>query len=148
MPTMLLVHAAATFALIGLVWTVQLAIYPQFVHVGADGFGSYHARYARGIAFVVGPLMVLELVTGIRLMAQVTPGSSMAVEWSAFGLLLVNWAVTGLVSVPLHKKLGAAYSERSARLLAATNWIRTGAWTLRGVLVAVLVQRAFGAAQP
>lgn len=141
--TMLLVHAAATFALVGLIWTVQLAIYPLFERIEPNTFRVYHEQYTRRIGVVVAPLMAIELFTGIRLMSEVTPGSSMAVEWSAFGLVLVIWGMTAFVSVPLHRKLSARYDVRSVRLLAATNWVRTAAWSLRGVLVAVLVSREF-----
>jgi hypothetical protein len=140
---LLLVHAAATFALFGLVWTVQLAIYPLFEQVGEAAFRTYHQRYTRRIGFVVVPLMGVELVTGIRLMSQVTPGASMAVEWSAFLLILLIWGTTVMLSVPLHHKLGVQYKASTARLLTATNWIRTGAWTLRAGLVGSLVWAEF-----
>lgn len=140
---LLLIHAAATFALFGLIWTVQLAIYPLYERVGEAAFRTYHRSYTRRIGFVVAPLMVVELVTGIRLMSQVTPGASMAVEWSAFMLILVIWAATLMLSAPLHHKLGVQYRVSTARLLTATNWIRTGAWTLRAGLVGSLVWTEF-----
>ncbi|WP_145182701.1 hypothetical protein [Planctomycetes bacterium Pla163] len=143
MQDLLLIHAAATFALFGLVWTVQLAIYPLFEQVGEAGFHAYHQRYTRRMGFVVAPLMVVELVTGIRLMSQVTPGASMAVEWSAFLLILLIWGTTAMVSVPLHNKLGAQFKASTARMLTATNWIRTGAWTLRAGLVGWMVWTEF-----
>lgn len=143
MDTLLLVHAAATFALIGLIWTVQLAIYPLFERVGERAFREYHERYSRRIAVVVAPLMAVELFTGVRLMSQLEVGASMAVEWSAFTLIVLIWGTTFVLSVPLHHKLGVQFKASTARLLTATNWIRTVAWTLRGILVGAMVSRAF-----
>jgi hypothetical protein len=36
-------------------------VYPQFGRVGAAEFAAYHAAHARGITYVVGPLMVAAL---------------------------------------------------------------------------------------
>ena len=47
MTSLLAVHAAATWALVGLIWTVQLVHYPLFAQVGADTFRSYHARHTQ-----------------------------------------------------------------------------------------------------
>ena len=54
-----------------------------------------------------------------------------------FGLILVLiiWASTFFVQVPLHEKLAAAFDAKVQQRLVLTNWIRTIAWTLRGALV-------------
>jgi hypothetical protein len=52
----LLAHFAATCAMAGVIWIVQLVIYPQFSHVGAEAFPPYHAQYTGLVTLVVGPL--------------------------------------------------------------------------------------------
>lgn len=139
MDALFVAHVAATFALTGLVWVVQLAIYPLLARVGPERFVDFHAAYTRRIGFVVAPLMLVELFTGVRLMSIVEPGTSMAVEWTAFILLVLVWASTLMVQMPLHKRLERGFDESRVRLLVHTNWLRTVAWTLRAVLIGVLL---------
>jgi hypothetical protein len=139
MDAIFVAHAAATFALTGLVWVVQLAVYPLFLRVGAEQFVPYHAAYTRRVGFVVAPLMLVEVFTGVRLMSVVEPGTSMAVEWTAFILIVLVWASTIMVQVPLHKRLERGYDEARVRLLVNTNWLRTVAWSLRAGLIGVLL---------
>ncbi|MBL9160290.1 MAG: hypothetical protein JNJ70_22605 [Verrucomicrobiales bacterium] len=140
----LLVHAAATWALVGLIWVVQLVVYPAFAMVGKEGFGDYHAAHSRNITWVVGPLMLAELATALVLLATGTGGG---VFGASLALLALIWVSTGLVQVPLHQRLSSGKDEKVIRSLVRTNWIRTVAWTLRGVAVAVMLAAARDFAQ-
>lgn len=139
MDVLFVAHAAATFALVGLVWVVQLAVYPLLARVGPEHFAAYHAAYTRRIGWVAGPLMLVELFTGVRLMSIVEPGTSMAVEWTAFVLIVLVWGSTIMVQMPLHGRLARGFDAERARLLVGTNWVRTVAWSVRGALVASLL---------
>jgi hypothetical protein len=55
--------------------------------------------------------------------------------WLGFALVLVIWIATMTTSVPMHARLGQGADEAALRRLVRTNWIRTLAWTARGVLV-------------
>jgi hypothetical protein len=50
-------------------------------------------------------------------------------------LLAVIWLSTALVQVPCHKRLSQGFDAATHRRLVGTNWIRTVAWSLRGLLV-------------
>lgn len=130
---MLLLHAVVTWALVGLIWTVQLAIYPQFAVVGREAFAAYHARYTTGIGRVVAPLMLVELLTGALWVGQ-APGAIAA--WAGLGLIAALWGLTAWVQVPQHRRLARGWDESVARQLVRGNWVRVGLWTLRGLLVA------------
>ena len=54
---MLTVHLAATAAMVGLLWFVQLVYYPLFALVGPDGFVEYEHSHQQRTSYVVGPLM-------------------------------------------------------------------------------------------
>jgi hypothetical protein len=54
----------------------------------------------------------------------------------SLGLIGVNWLSTAIVQVPLHRRLEQGFEAGAHGRLVATNWVRTGAWTARGVLVA------------
>ncbi len=129
MTGLLAVHAAATWALVGLIWTVQLVHYPLFSNVGADNFRNYHARHTRQITWIVGPCMLIELVTAALLFAR---GGSEPWLLVSFVPLAFNWLATWRVQVPLHRRLAAGFDPAVHRRLVAGNWWRTAAWSIRG----------------
>ncbi len=137
MTPLLATHASATWALVGLVWTVQLVQYPLFANVGTDAFPAFHARHARQITWVVGPLMLTELATAGLLVARGTRS-----PWLLASLvpLAVVWLSTWLVQVPLHDQLSRGFDADAHARLVATNWTRTAAWTLRGACVWLAVR--------
>lgn len=127
-----MVHVAATWALVGLIWTVQVAVYPQFAVVKPEGFGRWHAGYTRSIGLVVVPLMMVEMVTGL---IWVWIEADSALAWAGLGLMAINWACTALVQVPQHRRLGGGFDAQLVVELVRGNWIRTVVWSLRGLLV-------------
>lgn len=57
----LLVQVASTWAMVGVIWLVQLCQYPLFGAVGPASFPGFHAGHGRRISLVVVPSMLLEL---------------------------------------------------------------------------------------
>lgn len=130
-----LIHLAATLFLVGLIWVVQVVHYPLFAHVGAEQFHGYWRGHTRLITWLVAPSMFTEVATAVLLFAVRPPGLSLVVLVVAFGLLVLNWLSTWLVQIPCHERLGRRFDPATLRQLVLTNWVRTAAWTLRGVLV-------------
>ena len=61
---LLLAHAASTCALAGLVWVVQLVVYPGFREVGpTHAWPAAHAAHSRRISLTVGPPWMVQAVT-------------------------------------------------------------------------------------
>ena len=141
----LLIHTAATWALVGLIWTIQLVQYPGFAHVGAAEFSRFHQHHSARITWVVAPLMAGELLTGLALVGGQPTGMSQGLWWAGLALIGVNWAQTAFVAVPLHKRLSGGDVEAQRRLVA-TNWIRTVAWSARGVWTLFALRGALGLA--
>jgi hypothetical protein len=52
--------------------------------------------------------------------------------------LLLIWASTFLLQVPLHGILERRHDKQAILLLNATNWIRTLLWSLRLAMLAML----------
>ena len=129
-----LANLAATFAMAGVIWTVQLVHYPLFGRVGEAGFAAYAAGHATRITVLVGPLMLAELATAAALV-WVRP-AAMPVWAAVVGLVLVVaiWVSTWLVQVPLHAALARGLDATALDRLVATNWVRTAAWTARAGL--------------
>lgn len=133
---LLLAHAAVTWALVGLIWTVQCVQYPLFAAVPSEGFLAYHAGHMRRITIVVGPLMLAELLAAAAIAIR-TPSASLA--WVGIALLASVWIVTWSLSVPCHDRLAKGFDPAVHRRLVRTNWLRTAAWTLRGVVAFLLL---------
>lgn len=132
-------HAAVTWALVGLIWTIQLVHYPLFARVGEAGFAAYSARHSAAITPLVGPLMGLELVSAGWLALHPPAFTPAWAWWAGLALALLVWASTGLVQVPLHRRLGGGFSGEAHARLVRSNWLRTVAWSARGLLVGWLV---------
>jgi len=125
-------HAAATWALAGLVWTVQVVHYPLMARVGAGSFPGYHAAHTRRMTRVVAPLMLAELGTAGALLWL---GERNPWWLASLAPLAGNWLSTALVQVPLHRRLSSGFDPAAHTRLVRTNWWRTAAWSLRGGLV-------------
>lgn len=126
-------HALVTYALFGVIWTVQLLVYPQFLEVSASRWNGYHDNHMRRITWVVGPLMLLEVASLFLLfMNGLLETSSLSLWVFGVGPLGLIWGVTGGVSVPLHGRLSAHHDPQTITRLIQTNWLRTLAWSLRG----------------
>ncbi|MFG0316973.1 MAG: hypothetical protein ACF8XB_06870 [Planctomycetota bacterium JB042] len=143
---MLLLHAAVTWCLVGLIWTIQLVHYPLFDRVPEPGFRAFHEAHARRITWIVAPLMAIELVTGVLLaVSSGAPALPPASVGLGLALLVVVWASTALLQVPLHARLGERFTPAVHRALVGTNWLRTVAWTARGGIAAWMLAAAGGA---
>ena len=132
---LLLTHAAVTLAMVGVILVVQLVHYPLFRHVGPASYDVYQAEHMRRITWIVAPLMTIELGTAVGLAWIPPPPVPSWMAWAGLGLVLLIWATTALVQVPLHSRLTEDFDAATHRRLVRTNWIRTVAWTLRAALV-------------
>ena len=134
-----LAHFATTLYLVGLIWIVQSLVYPSMGLVGADGYAAYHNLHTSRITPVVAPAMIVELVTAIYLVFVPLEGIDKRYFWGGLTLVLIIWASTFFVQVPLHEALAKGFNADVQNRLVWTNWIRTTAWTLRGALVLWIV---------
>jgi hypothetical protein len=135
------VHLAATAAMCGLIWFVQVVHYPLFAAVGADQFVRYEQQHRFRTGLVVGPLMAVETAGAALLAGIAVTGGAVAGGWAVCGLVLVL-AVhlsTIAVQVPLHGTLGEGFDPVIQRRLVRSNWVRTVLWTARLVPAAALV---------
>lgn len=136
---LLLTQFASTWAMVGLIWFVQIVHYPMFDRVGEAGFQTYEQIHQRLTTWVVAPLMLAELITAGLLLWFRPVGVPNWLLWMGAGLVVVNWASTAFIQVPLHTKLLEGFDQASYERLISTNWIRTIAWSLRGLIVLALV---------
>lgn len=149
-----LAQFAATFFMTGLIWFVQIVHYPLFGsvhrHSPAAGFLEYHTRHANRTTWVVFPPMAIELAASLAaLSGSLRPGfvSEPAAIASAVLVVLI-WASTGLLQVPLHDRLGREADEPTIAGLVASNWLRVVLWSARCVLLVAAIWQPLTAGQP
>lgn len=137
--TTLLVQAGATLAMTGLIWFVQLVHYPLFAMAARETFPAFAARHQRRTTIVVAPLMLIEAgaATWLLLIGRQTS----VVGWLILGwaLLAFIWASTVFVQVPLHARLARCWDGATVDRLVKSNWLRTGAWSLRSLIALALL---------
>lgn len=112
----------------GVLWMVQVLVYPNFKLIPGSLFPEFHAFHSRRITLVVAPAMGLELCTGLGLLWF----DQSLIAIANLGSILALWVLTGLVSVPLHNQLETDPSKSKDSLIR-TNWARTVIWTLRSI---------------
>ncbi len=134
----LIVHAAATWFMTGLIWFVQIVHYPLFGAVGRDEFATYEREHQRRTTLVVAPVMLIEFATAAALCFR-TAGTDRTLALIGAALLAAVWSSTWLLQVPLHNRLSTGHQHPLIRRLGTTNWVRTAAWTGRGIIAAALI---------
>lgn len=135
----LLVHMCATWGMVGVIWFVQLVHYPLLGNVGTDKFVEYERLNVTRTGWVVIPLMLSEATTAL-LLAVLRPDEVLSWQiYSGLVLLLIIWLSTAMLQVPCHQQLLTTWDARTHRRLVRSNWIRTVAWTLRGLLAAAMM---------
>ena len=121
--TALLIQVIASAAMTGIIWIVQIAVYPLFARLKGPAFDDYHNRYMKQVTFVIAPIMFLEAASCALCL--------FLGNWTNFLfptlLLAIVWASTAFVQVPQHQRL----SPERVPGLVRSNWIRTVAWTIR-----------------
>ncbi len=131
MNLLFLTHYAATWSLVGLIWTIQCVHYPLFGEVGIEKFPQYHRQHTRLITWIVAPLMAVELISAL----MIGMAHHSFVFRCSLVFLGVNWLSTGCIQIPLHNRLATGFEPRTHARLVFSNWLRTLAWSIRGVLL-------------
>jgi len=139
--SILLANITSTLFLVGLIWMVQIVHYPLFDDVGEENYVSYQQRHQSNITYIVGPVMLIELIAAFMLLWYPVEGVSKSLVFCGIGLVLVIWLSTAFVQVPCHEKLVKGFDPAAYKWLVNSNWIRTIAWSVRGGLVTWMLIR-------
>ncbi|MCO5724783.1 hypothetical protein [Robiginitalea marina] len=117
----------ADAVMVGIIWAVQLIVYPGFSYFSRERLLRWHDSYSRRVTILVAPLMLTQLGFGV-FWAFSEPGIASLGYVGVAGLL---WAITFMAFVPIHRRIGqgTATPHVLARLVSL-NAIRTFLWTL------------------
>ena len=139
MVELLWIQLAVTWTLVGLIWVIQVVHYPLLAAVGTDAYPHYQREHMRRITWLVGPLMATEVILAIVLAIDPPANAASWMAPAALALVGLIWLSTMAFQVPLHTTLERGFDARAHRRLVDTNWLRTTAWSLRGILAIAML---------
>lgn len=124
-------HNASVLIMTGVIWLIQLLVYPTFQNVDPAHWMRVHGRHTRMMGLIAFPLMVIELASsGVLYFAtQQTPYLIYFIAAS------VMWLTTMLVFVPLHNRIARRPLRGDLEKLVQLNWFRTGVWTMLTIMI-------------
>ena len=135
----LLINLLSTWTMVGVIWFVQVVHYPLLSVVPVESAASVAVEHQRRTGWVVGAPMALEGVTTLALLVMVPEGVAWFVPWLAGIPLAVALGATIFLSVPRHERMAREPDVQVGKELVSTNWVRTSAWTVRGLIVGGMV---------
>jgi hypothetical protein len=147
--TLFTAEVMAAAMMTGIIWFVQVVHYPLFQKIPGPAFPAYEAVHTVRTGWVVAPLMLVELGSALALLIVRLPSGGMApaaidpLHLAALGCLLLIWASTFFLQVPLHGRLLLSADSECLHRLVATNWIRTILWSVRMMLLIPLLPKVF-----
>ena len=134
----LLTQTAATWAMVGVIWLIQILVYPQLADVPRDAFPAFEQCHQQRVLRALAVFAPLEVVSALWLFLDPGP----IPRWMPFvgGFILAAvWISTALFYAPIHGRLVSGFDAGLHESLVRWNWLRTIAWSLRGLLVIAMV---------
>jgi hypothetical protein len=120
--------------MVGFIWVIQVLHYPLFDRVGRDAFPRYETDHNRLFGLLVGPGVAVVLATIVAIVvlhpSQIT-GLAIILQVILLAVIIVS---TALWQAPQHAKLADGFDQRAYDFLVQSNWIRTVAWSIFGLL--------------
>lgn len=139
----LLVQTGTSCFMSGLIWTMQILSYPLLALVGIGNVPGYEQAHNRRFIRLVGPGVAVAITSAVIMLFWRTHGVPVAVPIAALVLLAVIIASTIRHGAPAHARLAQQFDPAVHALLVRTNWIRTAAWSVLGVLDLIAIALAF-----
>jgi len=143
MKTVFLIHLFSTLFMTGVIWFAQAVHYPLLGRVGKEAFAEYEKENTRRTGWVVIPAMAVEWITALSLLWRQPEGLLPFYAWLNAALLGVIWVSTFTLQGPYHTRLIRKFDPAIHQSLVGTNWIRTLAWTARGMLLIFVMREVW-----
>jgi hypothetical protein len=138
-----IVHMAATWFMVGLIWTVHTVHYPLFAEVGTATYTEFQAEHVERIGrlllfpWLAEGLTLLGLIwVAFRRAGRRDLRVPVAVGAVAMGIVLL---ISGFWSAPAHGELADGFDAAVHGRLMDANLVRTLAWTVRGATAVWIV---------
>lgn len=135
------VFCALTFFSYGTAMMDYFLVYPSRAIVGSDEFVAYHALLEdRIIPVSVVPFAVLTILN-IALLWQRPTGVPKALVWASLLCLLLDWASSIFVQIPLNLQLNAGKDPALIQQVMDTNYGRIFLESAQAVLAFILLHK-------
>jgi hypothetical protein len=134
--TLVVIHAASTLFMVGLIWTIHYVHYPLFAYVGESTYTSFQAEHVARIGKLLFVPWLTEGITLLGVLALAFFGGLHAwrvpaiINGAAMAVVLM---ISGFWSAPAHAKLADGFDKSLHDQLMTANLVRTLAWTVCGV---------------
>ncbi len=128
------VHLAATWWMVGMIWVIQTIHYPLFALVGDAAYRDYQQAHVDRIGNLVGLPWLVEGLCTLAVFA-LAPTWRLRVLTTVSGLAMAGILLaTMAVSAPVNGDLLDGFDQDLLDELLVGNGVRTALWTLRGGL--------------
>lgn len=134
--TLVIVHLAASWFMVGLIWTIHVVHYPLFPKVGASSFVAFETDHVARIGLLLLVPWVAEGVTllGLLWVAFIGAERRLRVPTALNGLAMAAvLLISGFWSAPAHGKLMKGFDAAVHHRLMNADLLRTLAWSVCGV---------------
>jgi hypothetical protein len=140
----LLVNDALAFVNVGLIWMMQLQIYPLWAFVGKAQWVAYHAEHWRRVRWFVFPPVFLQFALAVALVGIRLPTLGERLAWLNLGLQTLTHLLTWRIWAPLQIRLSTSKGDHPRLLseLLRSHWSRTALVTACGLVALWMVVAA------
>jgi hypothetical protein len=132
---LIVIHAAGSMFMVGLIWTIHYVHYPLFAYVGEPTYASFQAAHVERIGKLLFVPWLTEGITLVGILTLAFLGGRKTwrvpavINGAAMAIVLV---ISGFWSAPAHGKLADGFDKAVHDQLMTANLIRTLAWTVCG----------------
>ncbi len=139
----LLVCTFFTIYAVGMIWTLQLNHYPLYNSIAPEDFKDYMAAHNRRLLLPIVLPSAIAFATAIVLLFLPPAGVSRVPLAMVVCLNIVIALSTAFVQGPAHRALEQqGYSPALVQRVIRTNWVRTVAWTISGILLISVMRQS------
>ena len=133
MESILFFHFFLSFFMTGIICLIQLIHYPSFSFIDKNMYSKFQTFHMNRISFLVGPIMILELLSGFYLLLFFYSESNFFVINFILNILILTMTI--IVFGTIHKKLIEGFKFSLFAKLISMNWIRTILWSMKSIFI-------------
>lgn len=122
------INTFSNIYLIAISIMVQFIIYPSFKNYSESSFKSFHSGYTKKMFLIVGPFMIIELISSLYLL-------NISSFLAPTVLVVLIWTSTFFLIVPIHNSLNISFDLIKHKKLIRLNLIRTIFWVLKFIII-------------
>jgi hypothetical protein len=132
---LLLANLALAFNNIGLIWLIQISVYPLWFLVPPAAWPAYHWAWFVSIWSVIFIPATISFVLTVLTLWWRPAGVPRWAIWLVVGLQAIEHLLTLLFWAPLQAKIGPPHFTSELNLLLTTHWLRVALVTAHGFLI-------------